>query len=533
MNQIKPDKVHMKPKKHAFDLERSSNKVSVFSQQRFLGRAICAFMACPLFLVMACSPLNLQPGSLSSLWAEEDGVKTDFSDFHRILKRTGCQDFPSYVWNYIYKIASIEDGPPPPYHTVKEKIVQRIQNLMKDHPADKKDINNFALRFVEIYALVTEFMEQYGETALTDTLVQFEYGIESGNHPAWTRRLKAVFAELDNNAKTLNNNCQEEEPLYTPNFNYRDETYGGETGQIHPLVYGARKVMATAYQSCSVLDIPAMPLNQSTKGISIHSRHSSGVGYKRVISNLNALNRSHYYLRNTQVSQNPQCRNIHQSPLIYDYGGKPSTSKNSINLFKNAGSGSRALGVDCSGFVASAMASAGLRLKPRVFIRSVHVKAVNSWMLKTAHRNQLTCLREQDISAENPLQPGDIIASSHHTVIVDSIGADPLGIKQVQSADQCHSRRINTRQFDFTVMQSSAHNNGTGINKMHIQDSAEGAIKRGMERVASRACYKMFGKDTHSSIKEVSILRHASEDPACRNREIYMEHEECIKDCVI
>ena len=492
--------------------------------------------ACVLSFFMACSPLSLEIGFNDLVHSDgEEGEVTDFSDFHRILQRTGCQDFSSYVWNYIYKIASFEKGTPPPYHTVKEQIVRRIQSLMKDHPAGKKDINNFAMRFVEIYALITEFMDQYGAEELTDILVQFEYGIANESHPTWTNRLKAVFFDLESNAKVLNSDCQDEEDTFYAGEGARSEGAPLSLGQFnqHPLVAGARKVMATAYQSCSVLDMPVMPLNLNAKGIKVSSRHPSGQGWRRVITNLKALNRSHYYLQSGNLGQGSQCLNIRQSPLIYDFGGKPSTVKNSINLFKNAGSGSKALGVDCSGFVASAMASAGLRLKPQVFIRSVHVKAVSSWMLKTARRNRLSCLKEQDISVENPLQVGDIIASNFHTVIVDSIPADPFQLARVQQATQCHSRKMNTARFNFTVIQSSAHNNGIGINKMRISDSAEGAIKRGLERVASRACYKMFGQNRHINIEEISVLRHSFNDPRCRDHKVYMEHQECVKDCAL
>ena len=485
---------------------------------------------------VACSPLSFQPdGLIGDLEGDGEGY-AGFSDFHRILKRTGCQDFQSYVWSYIYKIATFENGTPPPYHTVKEQIVRRIQALMQDHPADKSDINNFALRFVEIYALVTELVEQEGEFT-TDTLVQFEYGIVNEKTATWTNRLKAIFAELDKNAKILNSNCQDEEESFYAKGGAKtsqERAFIWEEHTIHPLVYGARRVMATAYQSCSVLDMPPMPLGHTTKGIRIQSRHPSGIGYRRAITNLSTLNQSHYYLKNISANRNnPRCLNVRNSPLIYDFGGKPSTIKNSINLFRNAGSGSKALGVDCSGFVASAMAHAGLRLKPRVFIRPVHVKAVSSWMLKATRKNRLSCLKEQDILTENPLQVGDIIASNYHTVIVDSIAPDPFGLSSVKQAEQCHSRKMSTNRFNFTVLQSSAHNNGIGINRMRIRDSAEGAIKRGLERVASRACYKMFGKNTHLNIGEISILRHISDDSACRNKQIYMEHEECIEECAL
>ncbi len=499
-----------------------------------------------LISILSCAPLGLKSGNLQTIDDTiQHPITVDYSDFSNIFKKTGCQGFQSHVWNYIYKIVSIENGKPPPYHTVKEKIIKRIHELTKDHPASEEDIKQFAMRFVEVYALVTEFMDQNREEA-TDTLVHLEYGIVEPNHTEFIEKLRATFAELDRIAKALNQECQEESPTYAseersvlrePSSDSNDKWdirwFHTMRKNLHPLVYGARKVMSTAYQSCSVLDLPLMSLDHSTEGIYTTSRHSSGNGWRRAISNLNAVNQSHYYLSQMSIPNTNQCLNIYQSPLIYDYGGKPSTTLHSINLFRNSGSGSRSLGVDCSGFVASAMASAGLRLKPRVFIRPIHVKSVNSWMFKNARRNNLSCLQQQDISAENPIRPGDIIASNTHVVIVESTGPDPFGLSNVRSSGECHSRKIKLGQLDFSIIQSSAHNGGVGINRMHVRLAADGlaGIERGLKRSVSRACYKMFGMEEHTNINEVSILRHASGEPACRDREIYLESQECLSNC--
>ena len=498
-------------------------------------------------LAMACSPLNMQTQNFLPLNTEEQALteEVNYSDFETILNKTGCSDFQSYVWNYIYKIVSLEDGKPPPYYTVKEKIIQRIQNLMKGHPASKEDIQSFAMRFVEIYALVTEFMDQNQDEDTTEALVQFEHGIER-SHSGFIKKLKSTFVKLDKNAKALNQHCQAEtdthenstKPAYSDSSDSPDK-WGARwlhkmRKKSHPLVYGARKVMSTAYQSCSALDIPFMPTTgYHTQGVHITSRHPSGNGWRRDIADLHAVNNSHYYLSQISIPNTKQCLNIHHYPLIYDYGGKPATALHSINLFKNAGSGSQSLGLDCSGFVASAMASAGLRLKPKVFIRPVHVKGINSWMFKNAHKNKLSCLQKQDITINNPIRSGDIIASNSHVFIVEFVGDDPLNLSSIGNPDTCHSHTIKLSSLQFSIIQSSAHNNGVGINRMHIKEAASGlhSIERGLKRIASRACYRMFGMETHTNINEISVLRHTSDVPACRDREIYLENQECLQSC--
>ena len=179
------------------------------------------------------------------------------------------------------------------------------------------------------------------------------------------------------------------------------------------------------------------------------------------------------------------------------------------------------------------MASSGLRLKPGVFIRPIHVKGVNARMFKNAHRNNLSCLQQQDISIHNPIRPGDIVASNTHIFIVDAVGNDPLGLHSIRSSSKCHSSGITLSNFDFSIIQSSAHNNGVGINRMQVAAAIDGlsSMEKGLKRVASRACYKMFEQNFHRNITEIAILRHASNEQACRDREIYLEKQECLTAC--
>ena len=492
-----------------------------------------------LIILSACAPLNLSDGTDNMTISSTSGniYKPSLGS---LFERTGCQDFRAYVWNYIYNISSDKNKKPVSYYAMKEQTAKKLFSLAKD--ASPEDINRFAMHFVSLYALVSEFLQQNEEEDNTTTLVQFEHGVVHQNHEEFAEKLEEALSQLEQTAKEFNKNCPENidysrETNHTGNQYAHNKWFFNMKRNMHPLVYGAKKVMSTAYQSCSVLDLPLMNNEQDTQGVQIKSKHPSNRGYLRNISDLSQVNRSHYYLSQIYAPTHTQCLNIHASPLLYDYGGKPSTSIDSINLFQNAGSGSKQmLGVDCSGFVATAMAAAGLRLKQRMFIRPIHVKGISAWMLKNANRNDLSCLEKQDISVRNPLQPGDIIASDNHVAIVDMVdeNEDSFSITGVQSASDCHSSKIKLNRLNFSIIQSSAHNNSVGINRMHIAESLnsmDSNFVRGLKRIASRTCYKRFEMETHTDINEISILRHTIHEPSCRDREIYLERQECLQSC--
>lgn len=490
-----------------------------------------------LIILSACAPLNLSDGTNNTSTSSTSVYKPTLG---ALFERTGCQDFRTYVWNYIYNISSDKNKKPISYYAMKEQIATRLSSLTKD--ASREDINRFALQLVFLYALVSEFLQQNEEEDNTTTLVQFEHGVVHQDYEEFAEKMETTVSQLEQTAKEFNKSCPENTD-HSGGTNHNDNQYAhvkwffNMKRQTHPLVYGAKKVMSTAYQSCSVLDLPLMNNEQKTQGVQVQSRHPSNRGYLRNISNLNQVNGSHYYLSRIYIPTHTQCLNVHASPLLYDYGGKPSTSMDSINLFQNSGSGSRQmLGVDCSGFVATAMAAAGLRLKQRMFIRPIHVKGISAWMLKNADRNERSCLEKQDISTRNPLQPGDIIASDNHVAIVDMVdeNEDSFSITGIQSSSDCHSSKIRLNRLNFSIIQSSAHNNSVGINRMHIAESLnsmDSNFVRGLKRVASRACYKMFGMETHTDINEIAILRHTIHEPSCRDREIYLERQECLQSC--
>ena len=62
---------------------------------------------------------------------------------------------------------------------------------------------------------------------------------------------------------------------------------------------------------------------------------------------------TNYYYQG--VNQGSSCKDIRKFPLIYDYGGKPNTDSGTLNFFVNSGDGTSVLGIDCSGYVFSAI----------------------------------------------------------------------------------------------------------------------------------------------------------------------------------
>lgn len=503
-------------------------------------------MVVSLIAVNSCTPFSLQQPSVNnSTHATFTGdthsvaINTDYEDFNRVLNKTGCKNFKSYIWNYIYNVAYFEKGETPPYYTVKENIIKKINLTTKNNPQVKQNINKFALHFVEIYALLTEFLAQNKQEKTISLLVQFEHGIIPQEKSEFFNNLNQKLINLEQIGKTINTHCDTKDTIVTTTFNtFKEQQLNTPLftilkNKLHPLVYGAKKIMAIAYQNCSVLNLPLMPIEHNTKGINIMASHADGTGEKRTISNLNNVLNSHYYLSQTPTTNNNECFNIHSQPLIYDYGGKPHTAKNSINLFQNSGSGSHVLGIDCSGFVASAMAGAGLRLRPNVPIRSIHVKGINSWMFKTAQSNNLSCLHKQDISFHNSIKSGDIIATNFHVFIIEDVGDDPFNLQSITSEDQCAVKNIQSEHFNLNIIQSSAHNNGVGINRMNIKDlDPQGVILIGLKKIASKICYSRFNQIQESTQdKKISILRHDSDNPSCLDNEMYIEKQECLNSC--
>lgn len=299
-------------------------------------------------------------------------------------------------------------------------------------------------------------------------------------------------------------------------------------------VFGGRWAFATAYQSCQSVQLPSMTSQTpDISGISIVGKHPDGVGSKRMIANLAQLQSTHYYIRDMSTYPN-SCVNVRQNPLIYDYGGKPyatTAADSPIDFFKNNGDGTSVLGVDCSGYVFTSLATAGLRLKAGRALKASDSWAWGSSSYVEPQDNGLTCLSKISVTPTQSLKAGDVVAVYGHVLLIDKVGVDPFGINSAKSESDC--AKITSNQFDFVVAQSAPSKNGIGINYFVARDylPTSAKMKAGLEKYASYACLaKVNGKTYVPNVGTLSVVRHKG-TPECLAPRVKLAREECIQTC--
>lgn len=305
---------------------------------------------------------------------------------------------------------------------------------------------------------------------------------------------------------------------------------------VPPAVWGTRLAIATAYQSCNALAQPPLTAaSPDVKGIEIYGTHPDGVGSKRRIASLSDLQNSHHYIK-YEKSYPASCFNVRQNPLIYDYGGKPyatTSSSSPLDFFRNNGDGTSVLGIDCSGFVFSSYATAGLKLSSSRPLRASDAWSWGSSSYVEPQKNGLSCLQKISLTAQKSLAAGDIIAVVGHVFIVDKIGPDPLGIQNARTVNDCSA--LKSDGFDFVIHQSSNSKNGIGINSYVASDYMKIApkFKVGLEKYAYYACLAKFNKKTYTpSLGTLSVVRHKG-TPACQAPRVRLAREECVSQCSV
>lgn len=291
---------------------------------------------------------------------------------------------------------------------------------------------------------------------------------------------------------------------------------------------GLNMVFATAYQSCRVLDLP--PMDASTPnvvGISRVGTHEDGIGGKRLVTDTKAVENSHYYMRG--IASESSC--VKTTPLIYDYGGKVSSSGNTLSFFKNAGSGTAALGVDCSGYVAASIAVSGLRYKPGLVTKPIYANQSASKYIDSA-KSGFSCFENVTLTPAVSIKEGDIVGVSGHVVAVDKIGADPFGLKNVNSVDDCAN--LNYRNFDIVIAQSSPSKNGIGMNKYEVRDyiNESGKMKTAFVEMGKQACLAKFqNKNIKPASSAWGFVRHKGTADCVAERAV-LEGESCTRACL-
>ncbi|MFN7262373.1 MAG: hypothetical protein ACK5UJ_01035 [Pseudobdellovibrionaceae bacterium] len=303
---------------------------------------------------------------------------------------------------------------------------------------------------------------------------------------------------------------------------------------IPGLVLGNQKAFRTAYQSCEVFQrLPLTRNSPELQGISIIGQHPDGVGRRRVIGDLSLVQRTHPYVAGVTYAQS--CRKVSENPLIYDYGGKPyteNTNRSSLDFFREMGTGTKALGIDCSGYVFSVIATGGLKIHPQRTMKANLVHGINARMYMNPEGNGLTCFRKINVGLSGTLRAGDIMAGPGHVVIIDRVGADPLGIQAAVQRNNCAS--VSSQNFDFTITQSSPSKGGVGINRYEAKDYLidSATWRAGLETYARQACEAILKRtDVPAKATDFQVIRHLGTAECTNSQVITLAGASCVSSC--
>lgn len=451
----------------------------------------------------------------------------------------GCKAVDSYFFN------ALSDLPLKGQQFPSEELVERAlrEKLELDLEtgrikADAQAVEKFIALYLEMYRLgaqkVPEKLGLNEPQEILSALSALELGDQTTPEKQqlrqeWERLQKPLIQA----AQALQGECEEPapdpqdpvvDPVQTPLMEYLEKTYAAP-------VFGGMKTVAVAYQSCEVLNLEPMNSNSpSVVGVEVYGRHSNGSGNLRRVASLSDVIRTHYYIKN-QVAPSSSCADLKQEPLIYDYGGKPGASSSMdspLDFFRNAGTGGPGLGTDCSGYVFTAYATAGLKMRSDQPLKALQVFGISAGMMKNPSGNGLNCLEK----TYGDLKPGDIIASSGHVVMVDEVGPDPFGVAHIGSASECTTSRMSHERFDFVISQSSPSKGAIGINRMLASDyfATSTTMREGLKDYAVSACLKRFGQSRAATTTRVSVVRHKGTS-ACKTRPVELVKQDCLASC--
>jgi cell wall-associated NlpC family hydrolase len=480
-----------------------------------------------------------------------------------LSQELGCKDFQSQTWNHIYQVYQESE------QFIESDLLREHLDLAlsKDNKITEQQRKNFVEAFVDYYDYFLKnsqvFIDGMNDpNKVLAELSRLEMGDQSTEaKKEFQQQLALKYINVHKSLQQIEGACLDEngnkveQPKELPKEddsaknlenelppkNETDDTNKKTMGldqlkkQYSLPLYGAYKAFATAYQSCEVLDKSPMGLGTpNAQGITVLSeRHPAG-GRKRIVSSKSKLAATHYYIKNVNQPDKNKCVSLKSKPLIYDFGGKPYASTNrysSLNYFKNFGSGTSALGTDCSGFVYTAYATAGLRLSSKTPLKAFNIIGIGSRSLQYPESYGYNCL--QRIDNKIGLRPGDIVSGSGHVVMIDEVGADPFGLKNIKSSKDCTYSKVTPSRFNFSIIQSSPSNGGIGINRYEASDyfKSTSSFSKGVRYYAVEYCKAKFGASKKSiKVSQVTISRH-TQTSVCKDTPVKLEYEGCLNTC--
>lgn len=460
----------------------------------------------------------------------------------------GCDSFKSKVYDSMYDYLDNEQDAPQ-LSEFSAVLAEKIDAIVLAQKIDNPEaVEKLKQNISDLYKVLIEKAAELKQTKTAkehlQTIIEMEMEDVSTPENVQLNQVGAkAFAQVDQSVKELDVQCgasteepgdpQTEEPSSTVGEPTDSNTITDAPAAVSQknVIVGSNNVLATAYQSCAVLEIPDVSAaTPDAQGIERYGTHEDGIGGKRRVASLSSVQNTHPYIKVAGGAQSG-CFNVRSNPLIYDYGGSASVANNIIDFSKNSGSGTSALGIDCSAYVSSAIAAGGLRYKPGVENKAVYIRQTSSKFIN-AKSSGFTCFNNATMTPTASIKPGDIVGVNGHVVIVDKVGADPFGLKRLKSASDCNS--MTTSYFDFSVSQSSPSKGGIGLNKYIAKDYLRESTKMTAAFLgfAKAACQAYFsGKSVATPSSSYGVLRHKG-TAECLSPRIQMAHQSCVSQCM-
>ncbi len=447
----------------------------------------------------------------------------------KVADSLACGSFKSSVFDSMYDYLESEKSAPLVIEFTQSLNEKLEPVFIKNKIESSEKKNQLKQELAKLYGFLIEdskkMMQRKTNLEHIQTLIELEMeDVSTKTNETMNASLEIQLDKVNAVVQSMDLHCEQPDP---------------NTGLVEePLVNaskmtnGVDNVFATAYQSCQALDVPEV--NRSTasvEGITINGTHADTIGSKRFVTDLAKVQQTHPYIRAAGDGSVNGCFNVRGNPLIYDYGGKPSSAKNVLSFFKNDGSGTSVLGIDCSGYVASAAAAAGLRYSPNLENKAIYtnqqaVKYIN------AKTSGFKCYKNVTMTASANIKPGDIVGVKGHVVVIDKTGLDPFGLKKLKTISDCE--KIDFNNFDFVISQSSPSKNGLGINKYIIKDYLPESTKMraAFLGLAKASCEAFFtNKTVAATTSEWGAIRHTG-TKECLAPKIQMANQSCVSQCL-
>lgn len=470
------------------------------------------------------------------------------SSVQKATEAIGCSSFKSTVYDSMYDYLDNENEAPE-LNEFSAALSEKIDALASSQKINNPEaVAKLKKNISDLYKVLIEKAAELKQTKTSkehlQTIIEMEMGDVSTAANIELNQVSAkAFSKVDQAVQELDVQCGQSSPAAADEE--EQPASGGSSagvvdGQVDSaaavatksILKGSRNVLVTAYQSCAVLEIPEMTAaTPNVTGIQRYGTHADGIGGLRRVASLSSVQNTHPYIKVAGGAQSG-CFNVRSNPLIYDYGGSASVTNNVIDFSKNAGSGTSALGVDCSAYVSAAIAAGGLRYKPGVNNKAIYIRQNSSKFINAASSG-FTCFKNVTVTPSSTIQPGDILGVVGHVLIVDKVGADPFGIKRLKSINDCNSINSSSN-FDFIVSQSSPSKGGVGLNRYQARDYLKESPKMltAFVGVAKAACKAYFGGiSVATPSSSYGIIRHKG-TAECLSPKIKMANQSCVSQCI-